>query len=191
MEFFEPKTTPDVNVRELLRYAGAKGDTTLDSLISDVISEADELLSYRVIYLTLPVVIEGDTVKLGALSTSSGDLRKNLLGCSRAIIFGATVGSGIDRLITKYGRLSPSRALLLQAYGSERIESLCDCFCAFLTEKTGKTLRPRFSCGYGDLPLDFQRDVFALLDCKRIGLTLNESLSMSPSKSVTAIVGLN
>ena len=189
MEFFEPKTVPDVNVRELLRYAGAKGDTTLDSLVSDVISEADGLLSYRVIYLTLPVVIEGDTVKLGALSTSSGDLRKNLQGCSQAIIFGATVGSGIDRLITKYGRLSPSRALLLQAYGSERIESLCDEFCKFLSS-SGKILRPRFSSGYGDLPLDFQRDVFALLDCKRIGLTLNESLSMSPSKSVTAIVGL-
>ena len=36
-----------------------------------------------------------------------------------------------------------------------------------------------------------QKDIFKVLDCERkIGLTLNESLLMSPSKSVTAIVGI-
>ena len=55
----------------------------------------------------------------------------------------------------------------------------------------GKFLKPRFSPGYGDLPLEMQRDIFRVLDCSRkIGLTLNESLLMSPSKSVTAIVGI-
>lgn len=51
--------------------------------------------------------------------------------------------------------------------------------------------RPRFSPGYGDLPLSAQREIFAVLDCgKRIGLMLNDSLLMSPSKSVTAFVGI-
>ena len=50
---------------------------------------------------------------------------------------------------------------------------------------------PGFSPGYGDLPLDLQREIFAALDCpKRIGVSLNESLLMSPSKSVSAIIGL-
>ena len=45
---------------------------------------------------------------------------------------------------------------------------------------------------YGDLPLEMQKDIFNVLDCsKRIGLTLNESLLMSPSKSVTAIIGIS
>jgi len=36
-----------------------------------------------------------------------------------------------------------------------------------------------------------QRDIFAVLDCPRkIGLSLNGSLLMSPSKSVTAIIGI-
>ena len=38
----------------------------------------------------------------------------------------ATVGIGIDRIIAKYGALSPSKALIFQAIGAERIESLCD-----------------------------------------------------------------
>ena len=54
----------------------------------------------------------------------------------------------------------------------------------------GQTM-PRFSPGYGDLPLTAQREMFRMLECeKRIGVYLNESLLMSPSKSVTAIVGL-
>jgi cobalamin-dependent methionine synthase I len=52
-------------------------------------------------------------------------------------------------------------------------------------------LRPRFSPGYGDLPLELQTNLFKVLDCQHfIGLTLNDSMLMSPSKSVTAIVGL-
>ena len=48
----------------------------------------------------------------------------------------------------------------------------------------------RFSPGYGDFDIVYQKDIFAILDCpKRIGLTLNSSLMMSPSKSVTAIIG--
>ena len=53
-------------------------------------------------------------------------------------------------------------------------------------------MKPRFSPGYGDLSLEMQRDIFRVLDCPRkIGLTLNESLLMSPSKSVTAIIGIS
>ena len=55
---------------------------------------------------------------------------------------------------------------------------------------SGLAVRPRFSPGYGDLPLALQREVFAALDCpRRIGLTLSDSLLMSPTKSVTALIG--
>ena len=59
-----------------------------------------------------------------------------------------------------------------------------------LKEK-GVLLKPRFSAGYGDLPLTVQREIFSQLNPDRkIGLTLNESLLMSPSKSVTAFAGI-
>jgi len=52
-------------------------------------------------------------------------------------------------------------------------------------------LTSRFSPGYRDLPLTLQREIFTLLEpSRRIGLSLNASLLMSPSKSVTAIVGI-
>ena len=99
---------------------------------------------------------------------------------------------GLDRLIARYSSLSPVRALCLQAIGAERIESLCDTFQTELCYATfhGR-IHARFSPGYGDLPLDFQREIFRTLDCpRRIGLSLSESLLMSPSKSVTALIGI-
>ena len=63
-------------------------------------------------------------------------------------------------------------------------------FWDFLKEQY-KDIKPRFSAGYGDFPLSAQKEIFGMLDCARqIGLTLNDSLLMSPTKSVTSIVGL-
>ncbi len=173
--FVEPK----VNRREILRYAGySLEDTSGEILLNDCLAEVVGKLRYAVVWREVDVKTE--------LSVASNDLTKNLRGCERAVLFAATVGLEIDRLIAKYSRLSPVKALMMQAIGAERIETLCDVFC----ESLG-THRPRFSPGYGDLPMEFQRKIFALLDCPRtIGLTLTERLLMSPTKSVTAIVGL-
>ena len=176
-----------VDRREVLRYALCRQpDEATEKLLDDSLDEALPLLSYRVCWTEVSVSVEGRTVRLGEMELTSRTLAGHLSGCETAVVFAATVGVGIDRLIAKYGHISPARGLLLQAVGTERIEALCDAFCA---EFPGA--KPRFSPGYGDLKLASQRDVFALLDCpKRISLTLNDSLIMSPSKSVTAIVGL-
>ena len=62
-------------------------------------------------------------------------LSKNLSGCKTAVIFAATVGLMPDRLISRYGVSSPAKALVFDAIGAERIESLCDHFCEDLKEK--------------------------------------------------------
>lgn len=187
--------SPEIERREILRYMGCKGgDSQIDGLLDSCICESADVLSYKVVYTEVPISGDGDGIKLGEIMTASRDLKKCLSGCDKAIIFAATVGLGIDRLINKYGRINPSRAVCFQAIGAERIEALCDAFCKDIAQyyaESGKKLRPRFSPGYGDLPLSLQRDIFYLLSCeKRIGLTLNDSLLMSPSKSVTAIVGI-
>jgi len=141
--------------------------------------------------MEFPLMQHENLLHLGFAATDSVALRRNLAGCDRIVVFAATVGLGLDRLIARYGHVSPAKALLLQAIGAERIEALCDVFCDKIRLDTGLAAAPRFSPGYGDFPLELQRDIFRVLDCPRkIGLTLNESLLMSPSKSVTAILGL-
>ena len=181
---------------EILRYAGvSRTYPEIDELLSTCISEIENKLEYKVCYIELPVEIIGDVIDFSFAKTKSKDLAKNLNGCKSAIVFGATIGIEIDRLINKYSSISPSKSLMFQAVGTERIESLCDAFEAEVSNdmKTEeKFIRPRFSAGYGDLSLEFQKDIFRILDCSRkIGASLNDSLIMSPIKSVTAVIGIS
>ncbi len=184
-----------VDRKEILRYAGVgDDDPAVGELLARCLEEASGKEAGRVCWCEFPVWETGDRLSLGFTETDSAALRKNLRGCGSVIVFAATVGMAFDRLIARYAAISPTKALLFQAIGAERIESLCDAFCRDIAaEKTaaGKAVRPRFSPGYGDFPLQMQKEIFAVLDCPRkIGLSLNESLLMSPSKSVTAIIGI-
>jgi len=183
---------PDVCRREILRYAGCREETPeIGTILDQCLGEALPLLSYQVCWRILPVEIRESICDFGLFSVTSQGLSKNLRSCGQVILMAATVGTQIDRLIAKYGHLSPSKAVFMQAIGAERIESLCDTFCQDIIRETGQALRPRFSPGYGDLPLSVQEDIFHALDCPRkIGLTLGASLLMSPSKSVTAFAGI-
>lgn len=184
-----------LNHREIYRYMGCSHpDRQIESLTESCISELLPTLSCRVCYTELEVAEKGDLLDLSFAVVKSADLKKNLRGCRKIILFAATIGLGTDRLIARYSRTSPAKALCFQAIGAERIESLCDVFNKEVSQqcrRNGVFTRPRFSPGYGDLPLDVQKSIFSVLDCPRkIGLSLNESLLMSPSKSVTAIIGL-
>lgn len=186
---------PAVNYGEACRYAGGKrGDAALESALEECYARLSGGLCYRVCYTELALQKRGELLDLSFAKTTSEDLKKMLDGCERILLFAATVGQAPDRMILRHMRLSPYKALLFQAAGSERVEALCDLFCADMAreyDEKGFGLTPRFSPGYGDLPLSLQREVFAALMPERhLGLTLGESLLMSPSKSVTAIIGL-
>ena len=187
-----------VNRREIWRYSGyldhtKKKDDELERLLDEVIDELKVSFQFQVCYRRMKVDWENGIPVL-PFSCASRDLAKCLKGCKEIIIFAATIGLEIDRKIARYERFSPAKALLIHAYGAERIESLCDGFCEDIrkeVEKEGLWCSPRFSPGYGDVPLETQTDFFRLLDCNRkIGVSLNDSLLMVPSKSVTAIFGI-
>jgi len=105
-----------------------------------------------------------------------------------------TLGPEVDRQILLAQKRSIMEGLTLDACASVRADALCDQVEAEIAAdlRPGEHLTMRFSPGYGDLPLETQRRLFAVLDCPRsIGLTLNDSLIMSPSKSVTALAGVS
>ena len=177
-----------VNYREVARYAGCTVDT-LPERTEALIRETGSV-NGKVCWVIRPLTTAGNELCFSGIRTGSEDLKKCLQGCDRVILFAATAGFGVDRLIQKYERISPASALLLQAYGAERAEAVCDAFNRDMALRYGK-LRPRYSPGYGDLPLELQKDIFTVLrPYEHIGITLNDSMLMLPSKSVTAIIGI-
>lgn len=170
------------------RFLGCRDET--DAAFSSLIDEAAQAVSrgsYRVCWVRLPVSIHGDALHFGdALCVTSASLAAHLAGCTEAVLFCASLGSAVDRAILAH-RLRPAQALVWDAVGSDAIEQLCDDFCDTLP----KPRRSRFSPGYGDLDLGTQAPLLRLLDAERLlGVGLTDSLLMTPTKSVTAIVGL-
>ncbi len=186
---------PEYNRREILRYAQCPGctDEGMLSVMEECIAECKKLasFSYKVSYCILPVIsldtASGD-MDLEAMKVTSRDLAGNLAGSSEVVVFAASVGPGIDRLIRKYTKLDPVRALFFQAIGAERVESVCDLFCNEYPDR----VRPRFSPGFGDLGLSYQPQILAVTNAKKnLSITLDDGFLMSPSKSVTAFMGIS
>ena len=182
---------PPFDRREILRYMRA--DAAADDALQECIDRCRGLMKRQVLYDVYPVEIVGDQADLGFAKVRSRDLARALSGCSHAVLFAATAGFAFDRLIAWAQMVSPLRGLMFHAIGAERAEALCDAFCAYVqmqAAKHGLKTRPRFSPGYGDLPLGMQADIQRALHLEKIGISLDGHMLMRPSKSVTALIGL-
>ena len=146
----------------------------------------------RAVWRRYPLVRDGNTLDLGFAKTDSRDLKKHLAGCGEILLFACTAGAETDRWIARAKLQSPAKGLLMHAIGTQQVEGGCDRLCGRLAERfPDRQMTDRFSPGYGDLPLALQRNVMDALDCGQIlGITLTDSLLMTPSKSVTAIIGM-
>lgn len=189
----------EINRREIYRYLGYgrnEADEAVTNLVEECLAELLEAASPKSVTREFPLKLLPDNeIDFTCFRTRSGNLSKNLQDCERVILFAATLGAGVDVLIRRYNRIQMSKAVILQAAAAAVIEEYCDEVNAKLKEDyeaRGLWLRPRFSPGYGDFPLDSQTPVLTVLEAgKRIGITLTDSLLMAPSKSVTAVIGVS
>lgn len=193
----------EINTGEVFRYLGIRTepDDRTRSLVERVLGEYLPLVRERTVSRSFGCETDGRAVTLlesdgkAAARFESADLARALSGCTGAVLFAATLGAECDRLMLRYEVNELAAAAAAQACGAACIERLCDCFCDTAqrdAREQGLYTRPRFSPGYGDFDLSAQKTVFELLQCqKKIGLTLTSSLQMTPSKSVSAIIGLS
>ncbi|MCF0238800.1 MAG: hypothetical protein HUK24_09380 [Sphaerochaetaceae bacterium] len=162
----------------------------LEAVVTKVKKELLETLSCKIAFEEVPFYEKENRCNFGSLSIVSKALSSHLKNCDKVVLFAATIGSGCDVYRKKALVRSSIEGLVADALGSAAIETLCDKFCDDLKNMDYET-KSRFSPGYGDLELGFQKVLVEYLDCKRlIGLSLTDSLLMVPQKSVTAIVGL-
>ena len=180
--------------KEILRYAmlPSFAPKPEELPLQECLKAAKGAAQCRAVWRRYPVILDGDMLDLGFAKTDSRDLKQHLEGCGEILLFACTAGPETDRRIARAKLLSPARGLLMHAIGAQQVEGGCDRLCARLAQQfPDRQLTDRFSPGYGDLTLEMQRDVMAALDCGRtIGITLTDSLLMTPSKSVTAIIGM-
>ena len=192
--------TLDPDRKEIARYLGYHGirpDAEIEEEIELCVEQLGQVVTPRFVYEKFDITVDENAGEVGMAGfvIRSRDLAKNLRGCKAAYLMAVTLGPGPDALVRRASIGRMSRAVILQAAAAAMVEVWCDEINARILREAARDglypARPRFSPGYGDLPLDWQRQISALLNMpKEIGVSLTDTLLMTPSKSVTAFVGV-
>ncbi|MCI5618255.1 MAG: vitamin B12 dependent-methionine synthase activation domain-containing protein [Ruminococcus sp.] len=180
-------TLSNLNRSEALRYMGAKA-LNPDKMTSDIMDEVEsELLKVcRPVYTFTE--IPKDSPALGG-----NDIKEVVAESEKVLLIAATLGIYVEKLLRKTQITDMAKAVVVDAMASVAIEQFMDKIEDELKERyKGLYFTNRFSPGYGDYPLEKQREVVKILNTeKKLGLSLSDSLLLNPTKSVTAVIGLN
>ena len=205
--FYSPgaEEHPHVDRDEVLRYLGYAGQEIGDELsewIEGIVAGVERDFAPQGVRRVFPVDassldasgqpcirLEGSEVVL-----SGRDVYRHLKDADWCALMAVTLGSACERRLRVLSSQRPSEAVVFDAACSAYAEAAIGCMDADVREAAGGlslSANWRFSCGYGDCPLDAQPSIVASLDAtRRIGLTVLPSNLLLPSKSVTAMVGL-
>lgn len=179
-----------IDKQELLSYLGYRGQAIsqeLDIKINYAIEICKQLARPMNVVKRFKVNRETKQVEGTTLILPGEDIWKHIEGCSEVYLLCGTIGFGPEREINKLMVSDRTLAIILDAAATCAIESSLDEL--ELSLDGNKTTR--YSCGYGDLPIQTQKQICQVLDTQRkIGVFVNESFMMSPQKSVTAIIGI-
>ena len=176
----------EINRTEAFRYLGINGAP--DSATLKLADECEKMLlaemtpkfcwSYAEIseYSNNSVKLSGYTLLL-----AGNDISAHLEGCIGVV------------LMRKMQALDMAKAVILDAMASAAIEQVCD---EAEKEIAGKLKKKhftwRFSPGYGDFPIEVQKDFLTALNAQKvIGLCASQSGMLTPTKSVTAVIGVH
>lgn len=187
----------ELRTKEIYRFLGYRNITPtpeIDERIRLCVEKMQAAASPRCFYRKFSISqTSPDITHIAGLTIKSKNLYRNLQGCEEAYMFAATVGLGIDQLIKRSEVTSIMDAAIYQAAGAEMVEAFADSEMNKLRAQEaekGFRLRPRYSPGYGDLPLALQTDFARILDMQKwCGISLTDTLLMVPSKSITAFIG--
>ncbi len=160
-----------------------------NSLIEECFNQLKDNVNLKYVSGKVKIKFENGKFDLGFGEFESKSLEKNLGDCKEAYVFLITLGYECDRLLNKLSLISPSRHFICDALASSFAESVCDKAEEIIKE--GTPCRVRFSPGYGDLPLSVQPKLLEMLNAQKLcGITINNSYLMSPSKTITCIMGI-
>lgn len=177
-----------LNRNEAVRYLGGAGirlnyrmDVLMDECEKAVLEKASPKYLYVEKDLPCPQIMGGK------------DIESHLNGCEKAIVMCATVGSEVDKLIRISQISDMARAVVMDSLASVAVEQVCNAFDKIIAEKySDYNMTFRFSLGYGDYPIELQKIILQMLDApKKIGLCTNDNFLLTPTKSVTAVLGLS
>lgn len=187
----------DIRTKEAVRYLGYGNraiDEQTEELIRDSFKELEQVSRAKFIYRIFEISeLNSDELMIGTMKVYSKHLCKNLKGCHAAFLICATLGAGVDMLMKRYTVTNMAKTAVLQACATTLLEEYCDNIQKQLADmlEHNEYLRARFSPGYGDFSITYQKEILRMMNAsKEIGLSLTDGYMLTPTKSITALIGI-
>ena len=182
-----------LNYDEALRYLGygkSTPDEKTEELLLSCGEELKKVVDGKFIYKVFDLVNgqpEGINFELHGEAVA-----QHLKNCNKVIFMCATLSAGVDLLIRKKQITSMTEAMIMDSLASAVIEQVCDRAEEIMLADFKEYQHTwRYGLGYGDFPITDQKNFLEILDApKRIGVCVNNSMMLTPSKSVTCVIGL-
>lgn len=183
------------DLQETARYMGykhgAEPSEEICELVDEAYKELCKVIQPKYIYKEYDFTRTEDGIMVDGIEFKSKKLLTHIRNSTSIILFGATLGQGADALIRKYSVTDIAMTAVAQAVAGSMVENLCDIACDEMKKEIKGEHRPRFSPGYGDFHISAQADFFKLLPMnKQLGISLSDGFMMTPTKTVTAFIGV-
>jgi hypothetical protein len=186
-----------MNIKTVLSYLGYRGNHQDDAIISTIkqiesqLSETCGEPKYTMGIWQCEVL--SNTVSFNHYRVESQSLAKHLTGARYIGLFAVTLGVQADLLIKRYTIQDMHRSVVADAVASVMVDTYCDTIEKQLAADpavSGLRHTKRFSPGFGDFELTYQKDILQMLNAyKRTGISLTDGCMLVPSKSITAVIG--
>ncbi len=178
------------------RFRSTVINSRIKKLVDECFEEADKIIEPRGTYIIRKIRQKNEQIRLynTDLILPGESMRKLLKDSFAVVLMAVTIGPGIDAKIkeeTEKGRVE--RALIFDVIGSEAVEAVANALNHLLDTQARHTrafLTMRFSPGYGDLPLEFQKEIYRELRLDEMGIQINEKNLLFPQKTITAVIGV-
>lgn len=201
VKYFE--SIPSIPKRSMIltRIGYKKGVTELDEhymkMLEDGIRLGESLCKPMGAYTRVPVQHRDELcVRLeGGIELQSSGLSKLLYSSREVVLMAATVGKEVcDSIEREMENNNAAMAVIIDSVASQTADACLDWMVNFLNSVLAregiKLTRHRYSPGYGDLALLYQKEIFNVLRLERLDMSITEKHMLVPEKSVIAIAGI-
>ncbi len=179
--------------KRAISYLNFKGEVTEEQLklVQSGINEVKRFScpQFAVRFLKLEENMDGHLFVDASINIGYESLQKlfRAKNSNSLCILVSTLGPAIDKRISKLADIDSGKMILVDACANAYIEEETNRYQERLNlgEETF-----RFAPGYGDVPLELQREIFDFMpEIAKIGIELDECNLMHPFKSMTGFIG--
>jgi hypothetical protein len=187
-----------IDADEVLRFQGYKSG--LDVPSPDVLALFDEalalghtLMTPRAVMRRLRVARDGDRLIADGVTLTIPRIGERWGAVDEIVAGVCTIGAALESHVASLWQARElPLAMMLDSVGSGAVESLAEYVNDVLCQEgiaQGLKVTNRVSPGYGGWDVAEQRLLWRLCPGDAVGVTLNESAFMTPTKSITVLVG--